>query len=501
MARGGRQGRRSQVRIAVGGIIHESNTFSRVPTDLDSFRVTTGDDLVTRWRGTHHEMGGFLDGAQAAGYDIVPTLMASATPSGPVTAATRDALVGGLLDGLLAGSRVDGLLLALHGALVTDDEPEGDAGILRRVRAAVGPDLPIVVTHDFHCNICPELVENATALVVYRTNPHTDQHERGLQAAELIGQVVRGEVRPVMALAQPPMLFTNLRQRTAAEPLASIQSAARSMEFRPGVLVANTAAGYQYADVRCAGVSAVVVADSDAALARSLADELAMLFWKARDQLQIDFPDADAAVRRALDEGLVPTVIVETGDNIGGGSPGDSTFLLAALLRQHASDAVVTICDPAAAAAAATAGIGGAFAMAVGGKTDQLHGEPVAVTGRVRSLHDGRYEEHEVRHGGNRFFDQGLTAVVELDGPITLVLNSRPAPPVSLHQIVSLGIVPQRQKILVVKSGVSHRAAYDSFAARTIEADTPGITAADPRRFTYERVRRPVWPLDTLLDP
>lgn len=489
------------MRIAVGGIIHESNTFSRVPTDLASFRVTTGDDLITRWSGTHHEMGGFLDGARASGYDVAPTLMAAATPSGPVTAAARDALVAGLLDRLLAGPRPDGLLLALHGALVADDEPEGDAGILRRVRAAVGPDLPIVVTHDFHCNICPELIENATALIVYRTNPHTDQHERGLQAADLIGRIVRGEVRPVMALAQPPMLFTNLRQRTAAEPLADIQATARSIEFRPGVLVANTAAGYQYADVHAAGVSAVVVTDGNAALARQYVDELAMRFWSARAQLQVDFPDADAAVRRALDEGLYPTVVVETGDNIGGGSPGDSTFVLAALLRQRASDAVVTITDPAAAAAAAQVGIGGTLAMAVGGKTDHMHGEPVAITGRVRSLHDGRFEETEVRHGGNRYFDQGLTAVVELEGPIALVLNSRPTPPVSLHQIVSLGIVPQRQKILVVKSGVAHRAAYDSFAARTIEADTPGITAADPRRFTYTRIRRPVWPLDAMLNP
>jgi microcystin degradation protein MlrC len=270
------------------------------------------------------------------------------------------------------------------------------------------------------------------------------------------------------------------------------------MEELPGVLVANTAAGYQYADVRCSGVSAVVVADGDPALARRLADELAGRFWEARSQLQIDFPDADAAVRQAIDEGAFPTVIVETGDNIGGGSPGDSTFLLAALLRQRAAHAVVTILDPDAARAAAAAGIGGSLEMAVGGKTDERHGAPVPVRGRVRSLHDGRYEETEVRHGGNRFFDQGLTAVVELDGPIALVLNSKPAPPVSLHQLISLGIVPQRQRILVVKSGVSHRPAYDPFAARTIEADTPGITAADPRRFAYERVRRPIWPLDEI---
>jgi microcystin degradation protein MlrC len=168
------------------------------------------------------------------------------------------------------------------------------------------------------------------------------------------------------------------------------------------------------------------------------------------------------------------------------------------LLRERASDAVVTIYDPAAAAACAAAGIDGTVALAVGGKMDDQHGLPVPIEGRVRSLHAGRFEETEVRHGGNRFFDQGLTAVVEVAGPILVVLNSKPMPPVSLHQIISLGIVPERQKILVVKSGVSHRPAYAPVARRTIEADTPGITAADPRHFTYTRVRRPIWPLDDM---
>jgi microcystin degradation protein MlrC len=487
------------MRIAVGGIIHESNTFSRVPTDRAAFSVTTGDELARVWRPAHHEMGGFLGGAERHGFEAIPTLMATATPSGAVTAAARDELVAELIARFQAITpRPDGLLLALHGALVAEDEPEGDAGILARVRAALGPGYPIVVTHDYHANICPALVDNATALVVYQTNPHVDQRERGLQAAELMTRIVRGEVRPTMALAQPPMLWTNLRQRTATEPLASVQAAARALEGQPRMLVANTAAGYQYADVACAGCAAVVVTDDDAALARRLADELADRFWQSRHQLTLDLPDPDTAVRRALDDGPWPTVIVETGDNIGGGSPADSTFLLAALLRQKADGAVVTIYDPAAATACAAAGIDGWVDLAVGGKTDDLHGAPVPIRGRVRSLHAGRFEETEVRHGGNRFFNQGLTAVIEVDGPMLVVLNSRPTPPTSLHQIISLGIVPERQKILVVKSGSSHRPAYEPVARRTIEADTPGITAADPRRFTYRRIRRPVWPLDDM---
>lgn len=487
------------MRIAVGGIIHESNTFSSVPTDLPRWRITRGAEVVAVWGEAHHEMGGFLAGAKQHGLVALPTLMASATPSGPVTAAARDQLVDELLQLFEAlQPRPEGLLLALHGALVAEDEPEGDAGILRRIRQALGPGYPIVVTHDYHANICPQLVELATALIVYQTNPHVDQRERGQQAAGLLARILTGEIEPTMALAQPPMLWTNLRQRTVTRPLADVQALARSFEQQPGVLVANTAAGYQYADVPCSGCSAVVVTDNDPALARRLADQLADRFWQSRHHLALDLPNPDEAVRQALAAGPWPAIIVETGDNIGGGSPGDSTFLLAALLRQQAVDAVVSIYDPAAATAAAAAGIDGELVMSVGGKTDTLHGSPVPVRGRVSSLHNGRFIETEVRHGGNRFFDQGLTAVVELPGPIWLVLNSRPTPPVSLQQIVSLGIIPQHQKILVVKSGVSHGAAYDPISTRTIQADTPGITAGDPRHFTYQRIRRPIWPLDEL---
>jgi microcystin degradation protein MlrC len=195
-----------------------------------------------------------------------------------------------------------------------------------------------------------------------------------------------------------------------------------------------------------------------------------------------------------MDETKYPVVLVEMGDNIGGGSAGDATFLLSELVKRNAQGWVAVIADPEAAGTAARAGAGGEFDGVVGGKTDRLHGEPIRIRGRVKSLHDGKYIETETRHGGHRYLDQGLTAVIEADGstrdlPNLLLLTTRRQPPFSLHQLISCGVYPERQKILVVKAAVAFRAAYETIAARIIEVDTGGLTAVNPGRFTLRHAR------------
>ena len=188
------------------------------------------------------------------------------------------------------------------------------------------------------------------------------------------------------------------------------------------------------------------------------------------------------------------------GDNIGGGSSADSTFVLSELLRRHASGWVEVVCDPEAVRAAIQAGVGGAFSSLVGGKTDDLHGDPVPIQGRVKCLHDGKFVETEIRHGGWRYQDQGTTAVIEVEGstrdlPNLLVLTSLRLPPFSLHQLTSCGVYPERQRILVVKAAIAYRAAYGPIAKRIIEVDTGGLTAVNPKRFEYKNAR-PLYGLD-----
>ncbi len=484
--------------IAIGGIMHESNTFSDTPTDIQAFKngsYTLNETLIDAWVDTHHEMGGFIGGAPHHGYSLYPTLMASATPAGRVTDGAFNRLTDTLIQQLKTAPKRDGLLLALHGAMVTESYPDGDGEVLRRLRTAFGNDFPIVVTLDHHANVSEQMVADSTALIIYKTNPHIDQRQRGLQAAELMMKILRDGASPTQALAKPPMLLNILYQNTRAEPIRSILSKAEQLEHRPEVLIANAAAGYPYADVYEAGPSFVIVTNNNQQLAQTEAERLSKMLWSVREQLALNLPNAAQAVAQAIQCEQHPVILVEMGDNIGGGSPGDSTHILRELIRQKASGFVIVLYDAGNVQTCVQIGLGKEVTLNVGGKTDSMHGDPVSIRGRVRLIHDGRFVETEPRHGGQKYHDQGLTAVVEI-GDSLVVLTSKRQTPFSLHQLLSLGINPESMRIIVVKAAIAYRAAYEPIAGKIIEVDTPGLTAVDPRHFTYRHVRRPLFPLD-----
>ena len=481
--------------IAIGGIMHESNTFSETPTDFAAFSQTFARNLVNLWGESHHEMGGFIQGATAYNYTAYPTLMASATPAGRVTDDAFDRFTEMLIQHLKSAPQHEGLLLALHGAMVVESYPDGDGEVLRRLRDAFGRDFPIVVTLDQHANVSEQMVTESTALVIYKTTPHIDQRQRGLQAAELMMRILRDEVTPTQALAKPPMLLNILYHNTNVPPMEPILTAAKQFEERPDVLVANVAVGYPYADVHEIGPSFVVVTDDNPQLAQTEADRLSDMLWNVHGQLTLDLPDAAQAVAQAIESEQHPVILVEMGDNIGGGSPGDSTFVLAELQRQGASGFVVVLYDPAAVQSCIQAGVGADVALDVGGKADNLHGDPVTIQGKVRLIHDGQFIETQPRHGGQRYHNQGLTAVVAVEDSL-VVLTSRRQTPFSLQQLLSLGIDPTEMRMIVVKAAVAYRAAYEPIAGQIIEVDTPGLTAVNPLHFEYHNVRRPLFPLD-----
>src|SRR5262249_2743189 len=201
--------------------------------------------------------------------------------------------------------------------------------------------------------------------------------------------------------------------------------------------------------------------DGDASLAQREADRLAEMLWGARDQLSTRLPDPASAVRQAIQADRLPVVLVDTGDNVGGGSAGDGTVILAEILRQGATESVVCMYAPEEVQRCVQSGIGARIQLMVGGKVDRLHGDPMRVAGRVRVLHDGTYIEPQVRHGGKRINHTGLTAMVEIQGRNLLVLNSQRHPPFSLGQLTCLGIDPKQQRILVVKAAIAYKAAYE----------------------------------------
>ena len=482
-------------KIAIGGIMHESNTFSNSVTDLKAFSHTKGVDIISTWKDTHHEIGGFIECIEKQDVIGIPTLMASATPAGPVTDEAFEKLATMLISHLKTIPNLDGLLLALHGAMVTESYPDGDGEVLQRMRDSLGESFPIVVTLDHHANVSQQMVDKSTALVIYKTNPHIDQRERGIQAGQLLMRILKEGVTPTQELAKPSMILNILYQNTSAEPMASITKYAEQIENDPKILVANVAAGYPYADVWEIGPSSVVVTDNDSQLAHIEANRLSNMMWNIHGELKLNLPDAAIAVQQAIHSIEHPVILVEMGDNIGGGSPGDSTIILAELIRQNAPGFVVVLCDPDSVETCVQKGLESEVSLNVGGKTDDLHGEPVSIQGKVRLIHDGHFIETKPRHGGQKYHNQGITAVVQMEDSF-IVMTSRRQTPFSLQQLLSLGIDPKMMRMIVVKAAIAYRAAYEPIAGKIIEVDTPGLTAVNPLHFSYRNVRRPLFPLD-----
>ncbi len=477
------------MRVGVAGLLHESNTFLPAPTVYDDFATTSltqGAALIDRWQGANHELGGLIDGARQSGLTVAPTMAAFAVPSGALTPETFERLVSEMLQAIEAAGPLDGLLLALHGATVAAHFPDADGEILRRARVLLGPKIPIVTTLDLHANISTAMAAHSTALVAYRSNPHLDQRERGLEAAALMGRILRGGVRPVQALETPPLLLRIACQYTAEQPAAALYDDLQETLRRPGILSASVAMGFYYADVEEMGASFLAVADGDPSLASSAAQWMARRAWDRRREFVPRLPSPVEAVRLAAESQRPPVVLMDIGDNVGGGSPGDSTVLFAEVLRQSVPNALVILYAPEAVRACVAAGVRGTVRVTY----------PIEFGGQVRTLSDGRFIETQVRHGGWTHNDQGITAVVETNERHTIVLTSRRMPPMSLEQILSLGIHPERKQILIVKGVIAPRAAYAPVAGEIMLVDTPGVTADDPGSFEYHRRRRPLYPLE-----
>jgi microcystin degradation protein MlrC len=484
------------MRLAALGLAHETNTFSSVPASYEKWEILRGDEIRQKHATATTSMAGMLAASERLGFEIVPLLFAVTGPIGTITKDAFDRIVGEMMTLLKERGPWDGVLMAQHGAAVAEEYPDADGEIVRRAREVVGPDVPIGVTPDMHANLSQKLIDNATVTVVYATNPHLDPKPRAEQCAELIVRTIKGEIKPVQALEMPPLVVNIVKQYTGEEPMKSIVAGIPEVLTRPGILSASVAEGYPYADVEEMGMAFLAISDGDEAAAREAARYLADLAWERRGALQGDVPSVTEALQYADAAPAGPIVLMDVGDNIGGGSSADSTYLLAEAKRLGIKSFLQTLYDPEAVRRCEAAGPGGQVTLAVGGKTDDLHGSPVTVTGRVRVLSDGLYEDPLPTHGGWRFFDGGITAVLETTDGHTLVLTSRRTGNTSLEQHYSVGVRPEQFKIVVAKGVVSPRPAYMRIAKEIVLVNTPGVTTSDLSFFTYHRRRKPLYPFE-----
>jgi microcystin degradation protein MlrC len=484
------------MRLAALGLAHETNTFSSVPASYDKWEILRGDEIRRKHATATTSMAGVLAAGERLGCEIVPLLFAVTGPIGTITKDAFDRIVGEMMALLKEHGPWDGVLMAQHGAAVSEEFPDADGEIVRRAREVVGPNVPIGVTPDMHANLSQKLIDSSTITVVYATNPHLDAKERAEQCAELIVRTINGEITPVMALEMPPLVVNIVKQYTGEEPMKRIVEGIPEVLARPGMLSASVAEGYPYADVEEMGMAFLAIHDGDPAAARAAARYLADLAWERRADLQGDVLSVTEALQYADAAPEGPIVLMDVGDNIGGGSSADSTHLLAEAKRLGIKRYLQTLFDPESVRACEAAGVGATVTLAVGGKTDDLHGSPVTVTGTVRVLSDGRYEDPRPTHGGWRFFDGGTMAVLETTDDHTLVLTSRRVGNTSLEQHYSVGVDPARFKVVVAKGVVSPRPAYMRIAKEIILANTPGVTTSDLSFFTYHRRRTPLYPFE-----
>jgi len=400
------------------------------------------------------------------------------------------------LDGIERAKPLDGLFLALHGAMVVEGIDDGEGYLLEKVRDLIGETPSIVATLDLHANISPLMVETADILVGYDTYPHVDAYERALEAGKLLASLLRGRMRPTVALRKPPLLPVPQGMYTDRRPMRDLIERSHEMEREDNVVTITVAGGFPYSDIEVAGMGIVVTTDGDQELAEAKAQELADLGWERRPQFLVTAVPVEEAVKRAMEATEGPVILVDGADNIGGGGPGDGTVLLRELLAQGAQGAVVAIADRDAVAQAIEAGVRQEVQLLVGGKTDHLHGEPVAVEGRVDLISEGTYTRKGPYMTGERI-DMGRTVVVDCQG-VDLVLMEKKTPPFDAEHLRSLGIEPAEARIIGVKSAIAWRAAFGPLAKEVIDVDTPGLCTIHLEQFPYHKVRRPIFPLDEM---
>ena len=489
------------MRFALLGLSHETNTFSSVPADYAAFEregILRGAEIAEKFGESQATLAGFLEAGRELGFEAIPLLHARTGPIGLITRDACDRIVGEMTEMLREKGPWDGVLLANHGAAVSEEFPDVDGEIAVRVRKVVGPDTPVGMALDMHGNMSPAMVRATDVVTIYRTNPHLDARQRAYECAELLLRTARGQIRPRQCLATPPLVINIVRQFTGEEPMRGLVADSLQVQSEPGILSTSLAEGYPYADVPEMGMSFLVIADGDPGLARRRCAWMAGRAWQRRAEMDARIPGVDEALAIAAgprrDAG--PVVLMDVGDNIGGGSSADSTHILRRAQQLGVRGLLQTLYDPAAVQACLSAGTGNRVELSVGAKTDELHGTPVAVSARVARISDGKYEDSGPTHAGYRYFDSGTTAVLETADGHTLVLTSFREGNTSREQMYAAGVRPEEFRVVVAKGVVSPRPAYEPIASQIVLVNTPGLTTADLSTFNYRRRRRPLYPFE-----
>ncbi|HEX2366695.1 MAG TPA: M81 family metallopeptidase [Bradyrhizobium sp.] len=483
-------------RIAVGGFLHETNTFAPTKATYDAFvhgggwpRMELGNDILKVVRNVNVGLAGFIDAALSEGWELVPTIFAAATPSAHVTKDAYERIAKVLIDGIAAAGPLDAVYLDLHGAMVAEHLDDGEGEILARVRKVIGKDLPLVVSLDLHANVTPEMVEHADALIAYRTYPHVDMADTGRACAQHLALLLKTKQRFAKAFRQLPFLIPISWQCTNDQPTKSIYEKLAALQS-DAVPTLSFAPGFPAADFADCGASVFAYgktqADADAA-----ADKIAKIVEGHENDFdgRIYSPDQGVQLAMKLAKGAKkPVIIADTQDNPGAGGDSDTTGMLRALVRNKAERAATgVIYDPESAKAAHQAGEGATVTLSLGGKSGIPGDAPYKETFVVEKLSDGNFIAPGPYFGG-RQMEMGPSACLRING-VRVVVASHKSQLADQALYRYVGIEPTEQAILVNKSSVHFRADFEPIAEKLLICAAPGAMPADPATLPWTRLR------------
>jgi microcystin degradation protein MlrC len=482
------------LRIAVGRLWQETNTFSEARTSLEAFQRSTfltGEDLIASLQLQEDELAGFADILVPAGIEIVPLAAISAWCGGPAEEEAVDAITRVFVES--ATTEVDGVLLSLHGALAGVRTFDVSGHVTAAIRDTIGTQIPFVATFDHHGNITQKIIDSIDALTAYHHCPHTDMRETGRRGARLLLEILEGKLRPRIVFRKLPLVTPCEGFLTAQSPMRNWHDLARTAESARRVRDASLFAVQPWLDVPELGWSVVVVADSESFEAEDVADELASHAWSHREDFFFSKYEPGEAVQMAAAHPEGPVVIADGADATNGGSPGDSTCLLGEMLKQNITcSAFLTIVDKEAVAAAIQAGIGGEFTVSLGAKWSSKYHQPVEVSARVERFSDGHFELKG--HIAQRV-NMGRCAVLQ-SSSIRILVSEFAGPGHDPEVYRHIGLEPLEAQIVVVKATVGHMDAYRDIMKLNLPTECPGPSPSRLERLDYSNVPRPIYPLD-----
>ncbi|TWI58194.1 M81 family metallopeptidase [Halalkalibacter nanhaiisediminis] len=488
------------MKILIGEIAHETNTFSSVKTTVESFKQWKwlhGEEIIEKHRRVRDYLGGMIDRSDEIGIEIVPTFAAFAMPSGMITRETYQRLIQELIEGIKSAESFDAICLALHGAGVAEgvDDLEGD--ILLAVREEIGYEIPLVVTLDLHGNITDQMVKEADVLLGVNYYPHIDTYERGKEAIDVARQILLGELKPTMSLKKLQLIIPT--STTNLSPAKEINERCWEQEAKESIIDCTFFHGFSYADIPFTGVTVLTTTNNDQDLAAQTSEEIGKEIWKVRDKFFLPIDSPDEGITKALKVEGKPIVINESSDNPGGGTPGDGTYLLSAMIEAKLEDACFGfIYDPEVADIAHSQGVGSTINVKLGGKTDNMHGNPIPLQAYVKSVSDGQFVQSSPMGKGTKV-NYGKSARLVANG-IDIIVCSKSSQTFDEQIFLLHGIDVLTYKIVALKSSQHFRAAFEPLAKAIIPVNSPGLSSSNLFDFPFERINRPIYPLESVIN-